>query len=235
MAELKNASLMFKDKNGNYGKVSLLTSNDIAKIQLARDHVAKIVDQATGNLIQATTSSLGVVQLASDEDVSNAVVGKVVDAKQLSDVKKKLATVYKYAGSVETYAKLPTTGVLNGDVYNVVAANGNYPAGTNYAAIVSDSGAISWDPLGGAIDTSDFAQKSKANTFSGANTFTGAVVVPTPTADAHAVTKKYVDDISDNLTLLMPDVVKYATSAPTDASALTGNTITFFPSTDLLV
>lgn len=107
MAELKNASLMFKDKNGNYGKVSLLTSNDIAKIQLARDHVAKIVDQTTGKLIEATTSSLGVVQLASDDDVSNAVVGKVVDAKQLSDVKKKLATVYKYAGSVETYAKAP--------------------------------------------------------------------------------------------------------------------------------
>lgn len=230
MAELKNASLMFKDKNGNYGKVSLLTSNDIAKIQLARDHVAKIVDQATGNLIQATTSSLGVVQLASDDDVSNAVVGKVVDAAQLSEVKKKLSTVYKYVGSVETYAKLPTSGVLNGDVYNVAAAYNNYPAGTNWAAIVSDEGTVSWDALGGAIDTSDFALKSQANTFSGANTFTGAVVVPTPTADTHAVTKKYVDDLVEDV-----EVVKYSVSAPADVSALGANTVTFFPSSDLLV
>lgn len=230
MAELKNASLMFKDKNGNYGKVSLLTSNDIAKIQLARDHVAKIVDQTTGELIKATTSSLGAVQLASDADVTNAVVGKVVDAKQLSEVKAKLSTVYKYVGTVASYDKLPSTGVLNGDVYNVEAAYGNFPAGTNYAAIVDAKGAISWDALGGSIDTSDFAQKSQANTFSGANTFTGAVVVPTPTADTHAVTKKYVDDLVEDV-----EVVKYSASAPADASALGANTVTFFPSSDLLV
>ena len=230
MAELKNASLMFKDKNGNYGKVSLLTSNDIAKIQLARDHVAKIVDQTTGELIKATTSSLGVVQLASDDDVSNAVVGKVVDAKQLSEVKAKLSTVYKYVGTVASYDKLPSTGVLNGDVYNVEAAYGDFPAGTNWAAIVDAKGAITWDALGGSIDTSDFAQKSKANTFSGANTFTGAVVVPTPTADTHAVTKKYIDDLVEDV-----EVVKYSASAPADASALGANTVTFFPSSDLLV
>ena len=238
MAELKNASLLFKDKDGNFGKVSLFTANDIAKLQLTRDHVAKIVDQSTGELIQATTSSLGVVQLASDSDVTSATVGKVVDAKQLSEVKAKLSTVYKYIGSVATYDKLPTSGVLNGDVYNVVAAYGDFPAGTNWAAIVDAKGAITWDALGGALDTSNFATKTGNNSFTGSNTFTGINTVPDVTSSSatnQIVNKKYVDDIANSLTLLMPDVVKYATSAPTSADDLVGNSITFFPSTDLLV
>lgn len=230
MAEITNASLVFKDKNGNVGKVNTLSAADIEKIQTTRNHVAKVVDQTSGEVIAATTSSLGAVQLASDADVTNAVEGKVVDAKQLSEVKAKLSTVYKYVGTVASYDKLPSTGVLNGDVYNVEAAYGNFPAGTNYAAIVDAKGAITWDALGGSIDTSDFAQKSKDNTFSGANTFTGAVVVPTPTADAHAVTKKYVDDLVEDV-----EVVKYSASAPADVSALGANTVTFFPSSDLLV
>ena len=228
-AEVLNASLIFKDKDGNIGHIKSLSAADIEKIQKTRDHVAKVVNQSTGDVIEATTSSLGAVKLASDADVTNAVEGKVVDAKQLAEVKAKLSTVYKYVGSVKTYADLPTSDVLNGDVYNVEAAYGDFPAGTNWAAIVSEAGAISWDALGGSIDTSDFAQKSKNNTFSGANTFTGAVVVPAPTAESHAVTKKYVDDLVDDV-----EVVKYSATAPTDTSALGGNTVTFFPASDLL-
>lgn len=238
MAELKNTSLLFKDKDGNYGKVSLFTSNDIAKLQLTRDHVAKIVDQSTGELIKATTSSLGVVQLASDDDLTSATVGRVVDAKQLAEVKAKLSTVYKYIGSVAKYSDLPKSGVLNGDVYNVVAANGTTPAGTNYAAIVDSTGKITWDALGGALDTSNYATKTGNNSFTGTNTFTGINTVPNITdssADGQIVNKKYVDDIANSLTLLMPDVVKYSASEPTDVTALVGNSITFYPSSDLLV
>lgn len=234
MAEILNASLIFKDKDGNIGHLKALSANDIVKIQAARDHVAKVVNQTTGEVIAATTSSLGAVQLASDDDVTNAVVGKVVDAKQLAAVKAKLSTVYKYVGTVANYEALPTKDVLNGDVYNVEAAHGDFPAGTNYAAIVSDAGAITWDALGGSIDTSDFAQKSQANTFSGANTFTGTVVVPTPTADSQASTKKYVDDAIADIESQLPDVVKYASTEPSDTSAIEGNTVTFFPSSDLL-
>lgn len=231
MAEIKNASLIFKDKSGNIGKVNTLSATDITKIQTTRNHVAKVVDQTTGNVIKATTTSVGAVQLATDADVTNGVVGKVVDAKQLLAVKEKLATVYKYVGSVETYAKLPTSGVLNGDVYNVVAAYGNYPAGTNYAAIVSDAGAISWDALGGSIDTSGFATKTGNNTFTGTNT---VINITSSSADGQIANKKYVDDNISNLTTLIPDVVKYSASAPSDTSSLTGNTVTFYPSSDLL-
>lgn len=63
-----------------------------------------------------------------------------------------VGTVYKLKGSKATYADLPATGNQTGDVWNVVAAYGNYPAGTNWAW---DGEA--WDALGGAIDLSGYA------------------------------------------------------------------------------
>lgn len=231
MAEILNASLIFKDKDGNIGHLKALSANDITKIQATRDDVAKVVDQTTHEVIKATTSSLGAVQLATDADVTNAVVGKVVDAKQLSEVKAKLSTVYKYVGSVDTYEKLPTTGVLNGDVYNVVAAHGNYPAGTNWAAIVSDTGSIEWDALGGSIDTSDFATKSGANAFTGINT---VVNLTASSADGQIANKKYVDDEVDAVEASLAKVVQYSASKPADTGTLDGNSVTFYPSEDLL-
>lgn len=70
---------------------------------------------------------------------------------QVESINSKLSIVYKYKGSVNTYAELPT-GATVGDVYNVVEANGEIPAGTNYAW----NGSI-WDALGGSIDLSGYA------------------------------------------------------------------------------
>lgn len=56
-----------------------------------------------------------------------------------------VSSVYKYKGSVNTYSELPS-GAATGDVYNVVAANGSVPAGTNYAW----NGSV-WDALGGTV------------------------------------------------------------------------------------
>lgn len=226
MAEIRNASLLFKDKNGNIGRLQGLTDADIAKIQLARDHVALIVDRASGKLIEATTSSLGVVQLASDTDVTAGTVGKVVDAAQLAAVKSDLSKVYKYKGSVATHADLPTTDVLNGDVYNVEAAYDDFPAGTNYAAIVDSKGAISWDALGGSIDTSDFALKSKDNAFTGTNT---VIDITEASADGQIANKKYVDAVAAEA----GEIVEYAATQPED-SAVSNNRVVFFPATDLL-
>lgn len=63
-----------------------------------------------------------------------------------------LANIYTVKGSVDTYDELPIEGNVAGDVYNVVAAHGTTPAGTNY--VYTDEG--QWDALGGSIDTSGF-------------------------------------------------------------------------------
>lgn len=79
-----------------------------------------------------------------------------------------LATVYKYKGSVETYADLSTSGQQVGDVYNVKQADPdhNIEAGDNVAW-----DGEKWDILAGDTDLSGYAQLNAANTFTGVNTF----------------------------------------------------------------
>lgn len=85
------------------------------------------------------------VKTAAESAASTAVAG--------------LGTVLEYKGSVATYADLPTTGMEAGDTYNVVAANGNVPAGTNYSYVAATSDtAAHWDALGGTVDLSAYAK-----------------------------------------------------------------------------
>lgn len=90
-----------------------------------------------------------------------------------------LATVYKYKGSVATYADLPTTGQKVGDVWNVETADPDHgiKAGDN----VAWDGA-QWDILGGNHDLSGYAQLNLANTFTALNTFRANIAVSNGTA-----------------------------------------------------
>lgn len=94
-----------------------------------------------------------------------------------------LATVYKYKGSVETYANLPTSGQQVGDVYNVKQADPdhNIEAGDNVAW-----DGEKWDILAGYTDISGYAQLNAANTFTAANTFNSNIVVRAATAAGSA-------------------------------------------------
>lgn len=94
-----------------------------------------------------------------------------------------LATVYKYKGSVETYADLPTSGQQVGDVYNVKQADPdhNIEAGDNVAW-----DGEKWDILAGDTDLSGYAQLNSANTFTAANTFNSNIVVRAATAAGSA-------------------------------------------------
>lgn len=67
-----------------------------------------------------------------------------------------VSSVYKYKGTKATYANLPSTGNIAGDVWNVTAAYGNVPAGTNWAWNGS-----AWDALGGEIDLSGYVPTSR--------------------------------------------------------------------------
>lgn len=90
-----------------------------------------------------------------------------------------LATVYKYKGSVETYADLPTSGQQVGDVYNIKQADPdhNIEAGDNVAW-----DGEKWDILAGDTDLSGYAQLNSANTFTAANTFAKNIIVSNGTA-----------------------------------------------------
>lgn len=65
----------------------------------------------------------------------------------------KISSVYKYKGSVATYADLPSQNLTIGDTYNVESDGSNY----------SWNG-TAWDKLGGDIDLSDYYTKTQADT-----------------------------------------------------------------------
>lgn len=89
------------------------------------------VDALSGNVHTTITN----VQTALTETINN-----------------KVSKVYRYKGS-RAYAALPTTGNVIGDVWNVTDANGNFPAGTNYAWTGTE-----WDALGGSVDLTPYAK-----------------------------------------------------------------------------
>ena len=106
-----------------------------------------------------------------------------------------LATVYKYKGSVETYADLPTSGQQVGDVYNVKQADPdhNIKAGDNVAW-----DGEKWDILASDTDLSGYAQLNAANTFTAANTFNSNIVVRAATAAGSAGIITLGEKPSDN-------------------------------------
>lgn len=69
-----------------------------------------------------------------------------------------ISSVYKYKGTKANYASLPSSGNVSGDVWNVEAAYGDYPAGTNWAWTGNG-----WDALGGEVDLSSYLTKTDAS------------------------------------------------------------------------
>lgn len=76
----------------------------------------------------------------------------------IDDLKASVAAALDYKGTKDTYDALPTEGNKKGDVWNVVAAHGTTPAGTNYAW-----DGTQWDPLGGTVDLSGYYTKTQVD------------------------------------------------------------------------
>lgn len=101
---------------------------------------------ATGKVVEIIDS------LESDKTDAalSAAQGKALKTL-IDDLKASVAAALDYKGTKDTYDALPTEGNKKGDVWNVVAAHGTTPAGTNYAW-----DGTQWDPLGGTVDLSGY-------------------------------------------------------------------------------
>lgn len=114
---------------------------------------------------KATTTALNAVKATAEAAAPQATTytKEEVDNKVASAV----GSVYKMKGSVDDVAALTAlTGVVIGDVYNVVAAGTlneeAFEAGSNFVAIKAGAGTQTgmWDKLGGTIDLSAYATKT---------------------------------------------------------------------------
>ena len=233
MADVNYSNIVLVDKDGNKGYVRSLSNNDINKIKQVISDAALIVDSESHELIEATTTSLGVVQLADAAAIAAGTEGRIVDAKQLKAVSDRMVNGVHYKGSVNTFADLPSANVEAGDMYNVRAAfvqgGVSYPAGTNVIADTSGE-TVAWDVLDG--DPSGFAKQAVANTFTAANDFTaGTITVPTKEQgdnSTNAASTAYVDTAIGNL----QDGIVF--SAAAEPESVENNTVTFYPAVDLL-
>ncbi len=108
---------------------------------------------ATGTVVEIINS------LESDKTDAalSAAQGKALKTL-IDDLKASVAAALDYKGTKDTYDALPTEGNKKGDVWNVVAAHGTTPAGTNYAW-----DGTQWDPLGGTVDLSGYYTKTQVN------------------------------------------------------------------------
>jgi hypothetical protein len=72
-----------------------------------------------------------------------------------------ISSVYKYKGTVSTYADLPSSGQTVGDVYNVETADATHgiKAGDNVAW-----DGTAWDVLAGVVDLSNYVTTTAMNT-----------------------------------------------------------------------
>lgn len=141
---------------------------------------SKVTNLTTDLAAKATTDALNAVKATADAAAPQATTytKKEVDNKVASAV----GSVYKMKGSVDDASALTAlTGVVIGDVYNVVAAgtlNGEaFEAGSNFVAIKAGAGSQTgmWDKLGGTIDLSAYAKKAEVPTLTAFNSLTTTV------------------------------------------------------------
>lgn len=141
---------------------------------------SKVTSLTTDLAAKATTTALNAVKATADAAAPQATTytKEEVDNKVASAV----GSVYKMKGSVDDASALTAlTGVVIGDVYNVVAAgtlNGEaFEAGSNFVAIKAGAGSQTgmWDKLGGTIDLSAYAKKAEVPTLTAFNSLTTTV------------------------------------------------------------
>ena len=80
-----------------------------------------------------------------------------------SKINSKIASVYRYKGTITSYSELPSSGQVVGDTYNITSADASkgIRAGDNVSWIGGNGGdnGDGWDNLGGAVDLSNYVEK----------------------------------------------------------------------------
>lgn len=100
----------------------------------------------------------GSVDVDSEQVGTHPIAWGDITGKPDLAMKSDLSSVYRYKGSVATYAALPTEDLTSGDVYNVETN------GMNYAWTGTE-----WDPLGEAFEISTITDEEIDALFSGSD------------------------------------------------------------------
>ena len=185
----------------------------------AKNYASSLTKTLSGDIVtyvdgQISDSNNAINEVADDiAELSGSVESMSGDIKTYID--NELSTVYTYQGSVADMTAL--AAIENpevGDVYNVVAANGDpgdadyTPAGTNYAWNGSE-----WDALGGVVDLSNYTTTATTD---------GLATRVSNLESASNTASSRLDAISGSVSALSASVVNnYWTSAETETAIAT--------------
>ena len=144
------------------------------------------------NLSGGTMS--GAIAMGSNKITGLATPTNDADAstkKYVDDQISGLGTLLEFKGTVATESDLPLSGMSKGDVYIVTTDNSEWVWTSDSA-----TGTIAdYEKLGPTIDLSGYLEKSGGTMTGAINMGSNKITnLATPTADADAATKKYVDD-----------------------------------------
>lgn len=120
----------------------------------------------TANSAQAAATSAGNAKksethaASSETNAASYLAQSKIIKEAVDSALGKITGAMKYAGSVNSYADLPTANRNTGDVYNIKTADISHgiKAGENVAWNGTD-----WDPLGGTIDLSPYATNASVS------------------------------------------------------------------------
>ena len=113
-------------------------------------------EAAAGHSLDAQTAATNAAGSASSaatnaEAAATSATAAAGSAQEARDIVASVGTVMRYKGSVATYADLPASGNIVGDVWNVTETD------VNYAWTTSDT----WDALGGAGSVATYNSSTK--------------------------------------------------------------------------
>lgn len=92
-----------------------------------------------------------------NNDMSYVTANNIIVMLKDYALKSDVSSMYKYKGSVDSYAKLPTSGQTVGDSYNVKSADSSH--GIRKGDNVVWTG-TEWDVLSGTVDMSGYMDKT---------------------------------------------------------------------------
>lgn len=112
---------------------------------------SSVVLTSDPRLTPATSSKAGLMTAADKVQLDSTMTSTEIENK----INTAISSVYRVKGSVASYANLPTSDVIVGDVYNIT------DTGANYVAISINP--ITWDKLSETVDLSPYMLTTTAN------------------------------------------------------------------------